>query len=241
MAVLVGGVTGSVPVFAMGLTVSGLLIGPLNLLTGTMLATLSAGWVANLASAYNTAGFAQVRTRSRLGAIFCMSSVSASVAFVLGYAANAAVFWLGLSTEFLPVVFTACGFAFVVATAIATWRLRSPVGDLLSPTGTISLTLSVAWLIFLSAFGGIADLLGMVPVDLATGFPLATLFIASVAVAGAGVLLGVAGGRRSSETRTAQSRGLDQDAALMLFLTGIAPVCLMVAILLGCSVVTCGA
>lgn len=240
MAVLAGGVAGSVPVFAIGLTVSSLLVAPLSLLMGALLATLSAGWVANLAAAYGT-GFSQICTKSRLGIIFCVSLASAIVALVFGYAANAVVFWLGVSVGLLPPVFAVCGIAFIVVTSVAIWRLRSPIENSLGPWGIASLVLCVVWLIFLSAFGGVADLLGLVPFDLATGFPLAILFVASVVVAGTGVLLGVVCDRRYSEPSEVQSRKLDRDAASTLFVTGIAPAFLMVVILLGCRISTCGA
>ena len=76
---LVAGVAGSVPVLVMSLIVPMFIVGPLALITGSLLAVLSAGWVANF-----SAHGASAQTRSRLWTIFVVALAASLIGPLAG-------------------------------------------------------------------------------------------------------------------------------------------------------------
>jgi hypothetical protein len=228
LAALAGGVAGAAPVFVAGLAVSVFVVGPLALLAGSLLAALSAGWVANLL--YSGA---PVRTRSRLWAIFGVSLLAAAVAVALGFAAAGVVDALRIGPNLATdlAVYLPGAVVFTVATSFATWRLRAPVDGGLDRTGVMALALSAAWLVFLVFVGGL--LIGFVPEGFAVGLPaLALLGVGGVAVAVSGAFLAAQSG--------VQGNVMSRDAALSLGLVGLAPVVILATGYMWCSVSYCG-
>jgi hypothetical protein len=228
LAALAGGVAGATPVFVAGLVVNVSLVGPLAVLTGSLLAALSAGWVANLLYG------APERTRSRLWAIFGVSLLAAVMGVALGFAAAEVVIALGIGLSLVAVlvVYLPGAVVFVVATSVATWRLRAPVDGGLDQAGVSALALSAAWVGFLVLVGGL--LTGFAPEGFNVGLPvLALLGVGGVAV----TLLGASLAVRSS----AQGNVMSRDAALSLGLLGLAPLVILATVSLGCSVTYCGA
>jgi len=228
LAALAGGVAGAAPVFVGGLVVNVFVVGPLALLAGSLLAALSAGWVANLSYIG-----APVRTRSRLWAIFGVSLVAAAGAVAMGFATAEVVNALdiGLSLAAVLAVYLPGTVLFAAATSIATWRLRAPVDGGLDQAGVMALALSAAWLAFLVFIGG--ALIGFVPEGLFVGLPaLALLGVGGVAVATSGAFLAARSG--------VQGNVMSRDAALSLGLVGLAPVVILATGYVWCSVSYCG-
>lgn len=121
---LAAGAAGFFPVFIMGLVVPGFIVLPLALLTGSLLASLSAGWVTNFG-----VGGVLADTKSRIWAIFSVSlaaSLAGSIlAMVVGFIIDK--FGADIGPNFGAIIYYASGATvFVGATTVATWRLRTP-------------------------------------------------------------------------------------------------------------------
>ncbi len=235
LAAIAGGLAGSIPVFTMGLVVPVFIVGPLSLVTGSLLAALCAGWVANLADA----GGSSARTKTRLWAIFCVSLCASIVGLLTGFLAAGMVNALKVGPNFVTdlAVYLPGAVIFLVAIVFATWRLRTPVDTRLGTWGAVALILSGAWVLFLVLVEGLGYSLGLVPSDFATGpfVQIATLG-GSLIMAALGMLLLW----RSSRVRSGES-SLRSDAALSLTLIAIMPLLVAGAVYLGCSASSCGA
>lgn len=137
LAAFVGGVVGFFPVFTLGLMIPIFLFGPLSLLSGAWLATLCAGWVANLAR--------WGRSRSRLLAILGVSLLGGLLALPPYWGGAWLIGTLYRPPNFAPVgalyysPYLAGAIVFVAITTLAAWRLRLPTQGGL--TGDFRLTL----------------------------------------------------------------------------------------------------
>jgi hypothetical protein len=137
LAAFVGGVVGFFPVFTLGLMVPIFMVGPLSLLSGAWLATLCAGWIANLAR--------RGHSRSRLLAILGVSLIGGFLALPPYWGAAWLVNTLYRPPNFAPVgalyysPYLAGSLVFVTITTLAAWRLRRPTQGGL--TGDLRLTL----------------------------------------------------------------------------------------------------
>lgn len=228
---LVGGIAGFSPVYVMGLGVPMFIVWPLALLAGSMLATLSAGWVANL-----SASGALAHTKSRLRAIFAVSVAASLVGLFAGFAGAFLVNEFGIGTNFnadLIVVYLPGAIIFAGATAVATWRLRIPATDRLEFAGKAALVLAVAWLVLLVVVVGPGySLLSGLP-GLGAGSEIMVLLSGSFVLTALGAFLA------ARYARGAAGHGLQWDAALSLMVIGLTPAVIIGAISLGCSVSSC--
>jgi hypothetical protein len=142
LAAFVGGVVGFFPVFTLGLMIPIFLFGPLSLLSGAWLATLCAGWVANLAR--------WGRSRSRLLAILGFSLIGGLLALPLYWGAAWLVGTLYRPPNFAPIgslyysPYLAGAIVFVAITSLAVWKLRLPVREGLNRDIWLTLLLLVA-------------------------------------------------------------------------------------------------
>lgn len=121
---LAAGVVGFSPVYVMGLVVPLLIVLPLALLTSSLLASLSAGWVTNFMS-----GGVLENTRSRLWAIFAISLVASFVGTILAMISGFLIneFGAGIGLTVGAIIYYAPGaLVFTGATTAATFRLRTP-------------------------------------------------------------------------------------------------------------------
>lgn len=224
LAALAGGAAGAAPVFVMGLSVSMLVVGPLTLLSGALLATLCASWTANLAEAG-----ASARTRSRLPEIFAVSSLAFAVGAAVDFAAAEVFNALDLtpSLHYTLMIYLPGGIIFALATAAATWKLRAPAEGRAGGAALV-LTACGAWVAFLAVVGGLAHLLGLAPPGFGVGTPVAVFVGGGIALAVVGAFL------------AARRTGLVRDAWLSLGAVGVLPAVIGVSIYLGCAVVACG-
>lgn len=225
VAVVVGGLAGSIPVFTMGLIVPVPIVGPLAIVTGSLLATLCAGWVANLA----VTGEAVSRSRSRIFAIFGVASAAATVALAVGFLAASVANSLdaGLNIMVDLAVYLPGVIVFAAATVVATRKLRVRVDGGLTVEGAIALTLGALWLVFLFFVEGLGYLSGLVPAGLTMN-----------ALLGGSIILVVVGGVMF--LRRTERRSLNADAALSLVLVGLMPLVVGGIVSLGCLTFTCG-
>ena len=234
---LVAGAASSAPIFVMGLVIPMFIVGPLALLTGSLLAALSAGWVAN----FSVHG-ASARTRSRLWAIFAVALAASLVGLLTGmagaffineYAAGTSL-GVGAALVYLPgaVIFSD-------ATAVAAWKFRTLTVGRLGVLGKTTLALATAWAVFLVAI----EILWTVQpaflfqnlMDLILGMGFWVFSVGSLILAALGIFLA------TRFSRGARERSLRWDAALSLMSVGLTPTAVAGAILLGCSVSYCGA
>ena len=234
---LVAGVLGSVPILVMSLVVPMSIVGPLALITGSLLAVLSAGWVANL-SAHGAAA----RTRSRLWSIFAIALAASLIGPLAGMAWAFFVAKFGVGLRFGPslaMVYLPGTVIFSTATTLATWRLRSPATDELGFLSRTAIVLAAVWMVFLALMGSLSYVgSGYFPQDIAgliAGLEFIVLFVGGLILAALGIFLAT---RSSRETR---ERGLRWDAALSLMSVGLMPFAVAGAIFLACSFSYCGA
>lgn len=233
IAALAGGVVGFLPVFVMGLGVPLFVVGPLAIGTGALVASLTAGWVGNLA--------APRRTRSRLLAIFAVSEAGAIL-----FSLVSAGFWIfarlsehptpaapAFTVAFARALFT-CAVIFVfVVPIITTWRYRDPGVGRLGYDGMSALALSVVGLVVLillvPVFGS-----GFDPGD-SEGLVAVAGFVAGMTLAASGVAL-----RARISRRGLEGREIEQDAALTLVLVGLwVAVVFVGTVSLTCGIITC--
>ena len=238
LAVLVTGVAGFAPVYVMGLVVPMFIVGPLALLAGSLLAALSAGWIANF-SAHDTS----VQTRSRLWAIFAVALAASLVGLL---AATVGAFfinelWVGMGFgASLAVYYLPGAVIFSGATTVAAWRLRSPAADRLDFMGRMALVLAAVWmgsLILVESlltgvlpYSSLQDLAGLLSI-----LELVVLFEGGLVLAALGIFLATRFSRRTRE------HSLRWDAVLSLVSVGLLPFAVAGAIFLACSFSYCGA
>ena len=234
---LVAGVAGSVPVLVMGLVVPMFIVGPLALVVGSLLATLSAGWVANL-SAHGAAA----RTRSRLWTIFAVALAASLIGPLTGMAWAFFVDELGVGMRFGPslaMVYLPGAVIFSGVTTLATWRLRSPATDELGFLSRTAIVLAAVWIVFFALMESISIWgYGYFPeniVGLALGLEFIVLFAGGLILAALGIFL------VTRFSRGARRDSLRWDAALSLVSVGLLPFAVAGTIFLGCSVSYCGA
>ena len=241
LAALAGGYLGFFPVFTIGLVVPIYLVGPLAVLTGALLATLFAGWLANLAS--------RGESRSRLLAALAISVVGAVLGLVASALLGRALYAFAPFAALWPAnaVWAACSLVFAAATSTAVWRLRksSPPGyggATLGVAGAMALVLSLAWAVMLPLNEGMAYQLGLVGAGFGPVIPLKAILWVSLAMAAAGTAMLARTSRRGTSAPPGGDGGsLERDAALTLLLTGLAPALVVGVIGLGCAVTYCGA
>lgn len=231
VAATVGGLMGAVPVFIMGLIVPMTIVGPLAIATGSLLATLCAGWVANFA----VIGEAVGRSRSRIFAIFCAATVAATIATAVGFLAASIVNALNAGLNILVdlAVYLPGVIIFVAATVVATRKLRVSVDRGLTAEGVVALVLAILWLVFSLFVGGLGSILGLVPAGLTVGpSVLSVLFVGSIILVITGAVMFL---------RRTERQSLNADAALSLILVGLMPLSVGGIVSLGCLTFTCGA
>ncbi len=218
-ASFMGGVVGFVPVYVMGLVVPIFVVGPLALLTGSLVATLLTSWVANL--------LAMDGSRSRLFVVFGISGVAAVAGLLLYFAGAWAVntFDLGFGFGVDLLVYLPGAAVFSGMTTAAAWRLRSP-GGRLGKCGVGALVLSVGVLVLSLLANPTVEVFPIY--EVAVGANLAVVISCLIAMAWLG--------RRGS-----LGRGLARDAAITLCLsTSILPAVSGI-VALACSATYCGA
>lgn len=234
MSAVLAGAAGFMPVYVMGLAVPMFIVGPLALLTGALLASLSAGWVANIASGGSSAG-----TRSRLWAIFAVSLAASPVGVLVASGGAFLVNEFDVGMRYgvdLMIVYLPGAFVFAGATAFAAWRLRTPAAEGLGLWGRAALALAAAWMILL-----------MLMASMLTGGPGFYTF-GRLFGPGAGFVI-LLGGRLVLTAlgiflvvhclRTAGGRSLRRDASLSFLALGLTPALLAGTIFLGCSISYC--
>lgn len=229
IAAFFGSMVGALPVAVLGLSVPGLIVGPLSLLAGALAAALSAGWVGNLSSTDNT--------RSRLLAILAASCAGAVAALVVGALLLAAPRLLGTPAMGLNLisVLALCALILCAVTTIATWRLREERVGRLGLDGAAALVLAAMWFAILLLISGPGYLLGVVPASFTAGLSVVAFSGVNLAFAVVGIGLVARRWRQGP-----QGSGLGLDAAITLALIGLAPVVVEGTIYLGCQMLTCG-
>lgn len=234
MVALIGGVLGSAPIYVMGLVVPIFIVGPLALLTGCLIATLSAGWVANLSS-----NGASSQTRSRFGAIFAVALAASLAGLLAGMAGGFAVNEFGIGMRFgvdVAIVYLPGAILFSAATTIAVWRFLTPASERLGFLGGAALVLAAAWLGLIVFVG--SSLVGgpgyRLLYSLAPGLDIMVLFGVSFILTVIGIFLVI------RFFRGGAGRGLQRDAVLSLVAVGLMPAVIAGTISLGCSVSYCG-
>lgn len=138
LAILAGGVAGWASVFVMGLAVPIFLVGPLSLLSGASLATISAGWFANIVR------WRQSRSRLLLILVFSLIGAAAALLPYLGAAWVVNVLDLPPSLLIATAVYLSGALVFVAVTTLAVWRLRAPTTEGLTWDVGLTLLLLVA-------------------------------------------------------------------------------------------------
>lgn len=134
-AALFGGFFGLVPVLALGLSVPGLIIGPLAFATGALFAGLGAAWTGTL--------FAPDRSRSRLVPILLASEVAAVLALLAGAALLVSPRVSGgYGGPTLAEALWICVPIVAAGASLATWWFRHASGRRLSNDAAISLVLA---------------------------------------------------------------------------------------------------
>lgn len=150
VAAFLGGVVGSVPVFALGLGVPIYTPGPLALGTSALLSALAAGWVGNIAPPTP-----QQSTRSRIPAVLAASGVGVVLALLVGVSLLFVLpRLLSISDPYsmIGVTLATYGVCFPIlalAASFATWRYREPQTSGLGFFRIAALALSVVGLIVL--------------------------------------------------------------------------------------------
>lgn len=234
---LVAGVAGSVPVLVMGLVVPMFIVGPLALITGSLLAVLWAGWVANF-----SAHGASARTRSRLWTIFAVALATSLIGPLAGMAWTFFVAEFGVGMRFGPslaMIYLPGAVIFSGATTLATWRLRSPATDELGFLSRTAIVLAAVWMVFLVLMGSLSYVgSGYFPQNVANliaGLEFVVLFAGGLILAALGIFL------VTRFSRGARKDSLRWDAALSLVSVGLLPFAIAGTIFLGCSFSYCGA
>ncbi len=236
LAALVEGAAGSAPVYVMGLVVPVFIVGPLALVTGSLLAALAAGWVANF-----SAHGASARTRSRLWAIFAVALAASLVGLLTGMVGAFLANELGvgmLSGVDLVMVYLPGVVIFSGATTLAAWKLRTPTVGQLGVLGKTTLALAAAWAIFLVATEVIWTVqpayLSQDLADLILEIGFWVFFVGSLVLAALGIFLA------TRFSRGVRKDSLPWDAALSLVSVGLTPAVIAGTIFLRCSVSYCG-
>lgn len=138
-----------------------------------------------------------------------------------------------------------CALIFAAPTSVAVWRLRRPPGGRLGAVGGAALALSGAWAVVLPLDQGLAYQLGLVGAGFGPVVPLWGIVGISLALAVLGTALLAWPARRTGEEGGGASGvmggTLARDAALTLFLTGLAPALVVGVIGVGCELTYCGA
>lgn len=218
----------------MGLSVPLFIVGPLALLTGSLLASLSAGWIANLAS-----GGTSAHTRSRLWATFAVSLAASLVGALVASGGAFLIYRFGRDIGLIAgllIYYLPATSIFIGATSVAVWRLRTPTVGRLGFAGGAALSLATAWMVSLMLMGnmflgGLGDRIFaylFIP-----GTETSIILRGSLVLTVIGVFLTVRSSRRFGR------RSLQRDASLSLLALGSAPALLFGAISLGCSVSYC--
>ncbi len=140
-ATFVGGVAGLVPVYSMGLVIPMIVVGPLTLLSTSIVAALLAVWSANL--------IATDGSRSRLIAVLAYSGIAA----VLGLLVHFAVVWaantfdLGFELWVTMMIYLPAAFVFSGIVTVVALRMRAP-GGRLGWSGSVMLLMAAGILVF---------------------------------------------------------------------------------------------
>lgn len=224
-AALMGVLLGFFSFVVVGLTVPMVIVWPLTLCIGALVAAVAATWTGNLSSPDGT--------RGRLPAIFLVSEIAAAIS---------AVAVLVLWNSVPPFLYGVPLLVVAAAASIATWRLRGAKGRL-GWTGVASLAVFIvgAALLFALSPGGNAALetvLGIeAPMMSIPGGPVSSVSYGMLVWTGLTILvlgtLLVAGSLRSS------GHELSRDAGVTLALVGLVPPVFILTIYVGCQTTTC--
>lgn len=225
-ATFVGGVAGLVPVYLMGLEVSMLIVGPLTLLSTSIVAALLTIWSANF--------IATDGSRSRLIAVLAYSGIAA----VLGLLVRLAVVWavntfdLGFELWVTLLVYPPAAFVFSGIVTVVALRVRAP-GGRLGWGGGLMLLMAASILVF--------SILTSPTVVVLESYWLERHY-RIVALLGLTVVLASAFAGLRISRQIASGRELMRDAAITLSLAVALPLVLYGVTYAACSIPTyCGA